>query len=85
MSMEAARKFMARFFSVGNMGSQINSHEPHETLNKVREAYNECLAAGWVTEEPFNEMGSITIRPTLAGLEIAREEFRNRLKNSGIF
>lgn len=76
-----ARDFLSRYFSLG-AGSSVRSHAPHETLEAQRAAYDECRAAGLVTVEPFNRVGSIEIRATENGHAIAREWLRERLQDS---
>lgn len=76
---QAAREFMGAFFW-GGMKSSVTSHRPHATLTQHRAAYDECKAAGLVTEEPWNKFGSIIIKPTTAGAEVATEAYRARAR-----
>lgn len=71
---DAARQFMAVYFAMGRKSS-LKSHEPHSVLSKASGAFNECKASGLVTVEPFNNHGSIIIRATDEGYQIAREAF----------
>ena len=76
---EAARQFMGTLFWAG-MKASVTSHEPHATLARHRSAYDECKAAGLVTEEPWNDFGSITIKPTERGAAVAEEAYRERAR-----
>lgn len=76
---EAARQFMGAYFWAG-MKASVKSHKPHATLSQHRAAYDECKAAGLVTEEPWNDFGSITIKPTERGAAVAEEAYRARAR-----
>lgn len=76
---EPARLFMAAFFWAGAKAS-VTSHEPHATLTRHRAAYDECKAAGLVAATPWNDFGSITIKPTPAGIEVAETAHRERMR-----
>lgn len=73
-----ARNLMARFFG-SILKTEVTSHEPHDTLNSVRAAYDECVAAGLLKVVPFNSHGSITITPTPAGQKVAKDRYREWL------
>lgn len=75
----AAREFMGAFFWAG-LKSSVTSHEPHAVLTKHQGAFDECKAAGLVTVEPFNRFGSITIKPTETGAEVAEAAYRERAR-----
>lgn len=77
---EHARLFMAGYFALGPK-SEIISHEPHATLAKRRAAYEECLAAGLVKEEPYNDHGSKRITSTEHGFAAAQEAFHAALEH----
>ncbi len=72
------RNLMASWFAMG-ANSDVTSHAPHETLTKHFVHYQEARHAGLVTEEPFNTHGSLTIKPTQRGTEVARERFREQM------
>ena len=76
---KAAREFMGAFFWAG-MKSSVTSHEPHTVLSKHQVAFDECKAAGLITVEPFNRFGSITIKPTTQGAEVAESSYRERAR-----
>ncbi|NBJ13242.1 hypothetical protein [Microvirga arsenatis] len=70
-----ALQFLAGYFAMGPR-SEIISHEPHTTLTKQLAAYEECLDAGLVQWERYNDHGSIRITATAKGHHLAQEAFR---------
>jgi hypothetical protein len=76
---QAARDFMGAFFWAG-MKASVTSHKPHVILARHRASYEECKEAGLLTEEPWNDFGSVKIRPTIKGAEVAQEACRARAK-----
>lgn len=78
---DSARLFMGAFFWAGAKAT-VTSHEPHATLERHRPAYDECKAAGLVTEEPWNNFGSITIKPTPDGVEVAEAAHRESMRSA---
>jgi len=79
---QAARDVCARWFSMGQ-GSEVKSHPPHATLDKVRPAMNELVNAGIVTERPFNQFGVMVYTGSPEASRIGRERVAEIAKDNG--
>jgi hypothetical protein len=78
----AARDCCARWFGM-TPNSELHSHEPHATLSKHRSAIDELLAAGIITEQPFNQYGSILFKASERSVEIGRARMQEISREQG--
>lgn len=67
---DAAKAICGQYFPTPE--SVIRSSPPHETLGKMRAAMDELIAAGLVTERPFNAHGVLVITGSVQAAQICR-------------
>lgn len=81
---EAAKDLCAAWFMNGAKCT-VRSHEPHEAMKRRQDAVDELVAAGIITREPWNEMGSILLTGTAKAGEIGRVQATVIAKREGWF
>lgn len=75
---EAALDVLARWFAMSPRDT-MRSHPPHATLSAIRPAMTELVAAGLITEEPFNRHGSILFTGSAQAHEIGSKRLGEKI------
>ena len=73
---------LARWFA--GPRDELRSHEPHETLSKVKAGMDELVALGFVTREEFNRAGSLLFKPTEKARGIGWAERQRLMREMGL-
>lgn len=76
---ETEANLLARYFGMGR-GSEIISHEPHETLGKHRHAWERLISIGLVRSEPYNQYGSKRFTCTDEAADIGRRRSQENMR-----
>ncbi len=83
LSMDA-RNLCARFFGMSAKDT-LHSHPPHATLTPHRAAMDELIAAGLVSEQPFNQHGSLLFTGSEAARAVGQSRHIESAREAGWF
>lgn len=78
-----ARDVCATFFGM-TAKDTLRSHAPHKMLTSIRPEMDELVAAGIITEEPFNRYGSLLFTGSEAARAIGHARRVERLTELGL-
>lgn len=83
LSMDA-KNLCARFFGTSAKDT-LRSHPPHATLTPLRAAMDELIAAGLVSEAPFNQHGSLLFTGSEGARAVAQARHIEAAREAGWF